>query len=162
MCWWSQPINNWCCGWTVLVVIIIARCSWGITIRKLWRKKKKKGLLLKGPGNYVADLGPHSEVWIKRESAGARSSFIWGQGWEPRVLQARSLLVNLKHNSRNLKHGKRKNKWPKWSVIEISQDLRNKGALVEGGRLVFLLVLWLAICLLKIDSLLWSGCLSKV
>lgn len=43
-------------------------------------EKKKKGLLLIGPGNYVADLGPHSEVWIKRESAGARSSFIGVKG----------------------------------------------------------------------------------
>ena len=33
--------------------------------------------------------------------------------------------MNLKLKSRNLKHRKRKNKRPKWSVIKINQDLEN-------------------------------------
>ena len=40
-----------------------------------------------------------------------------------RVLRAHSLLVNLKHKSRNLKHGKRKNKFPKWLMTKINLDL---------------------------------------
>lgn len=146
VCWWSQPVNNWCCGWTVLVVIMIARCSWGITIRKLWKKKKR--FITYRTWKLRSRSGATQWSVDKERECRGQEFFYWGQGWEPKVLQAHSLLVNLKHNSRNLKHGKRKNKWPKWSVIEINQDLRNKGALVEGGKLVFLLVLWLAICLL--------------
>lgn len=36
---------------------------------------------------------------------------------------AQSLLVNIKHESRDLKYGRRKDKWLKWSVREINQDL---------------------------------------
>ena len=44
-----------------MVLIMIARHPSAITIMKVW-KKKKKDLLLTGPGNYKAHLGPHSKV----------------------------------------------------------------------------------------------------
>lgn len=65
------------------------------------------------------------------------------------VSQALSLLANLKPNGGHLKHWKRKNKWPKWSVIKISQDFYNKGASVWEAAWLYLVVR-LAPCLLKI------------
>lgn len=51
------------------------------------------------------------------------SGFIRVQGVDPGFHRF-SLLVNLKCKSEDVKHGKRKNNYPKWSVIEISQGLK--------------------------------------
>lgn len=79
--------------------------------------KKNTGLLLKGPGNYTAQLGPQGEVEVggkEREKqhihkhAGQGVLLLLGQMWGPWVSGAHSLLANLKHNRKNLKPGKRK------------------------------------------------------
>lgn len=46
-------------GRVLLGLTMLARCPSVITIRKPW---KNKDLLLTGPGNCIAHLGPHSEV----------------------------------------------------------------------------------------------------
>ena len=117
----------------LVVLIMTARQPSAIPIRKLW---KNKGLLLTGLGSYTAHLRPHSEVvrgermrerkgesQCPRAHVGLGFCFYWDWGWGPRISWAHSLLANLKCRSGNLKHGKIKNKWPKWSVIEINQDL---------------------------------------
>ena len=53
---------------------------------------------------------PHNEVMVgEREHMGLGFCLDWGQRWGPRISQVYSLLMNLKHNNRNLKHGKRPN-----------------------------------------------------
>ena len=105
----SLSITNVVAGPALVTLIMIARGPSTITIRKFLGKK---GLLLKGHGNYKAYLGPKSKAMGERESTGLGFCFYWGLGWGPRVSQAHSLLVNLKHKSRNLRHEKRKNKGP--------------------------------------------------
>lgn len=66
-----------------------------IAVRKLW---KSQGLLLIETGNYTAYLGPHSEVaGAEGKSMGLGFCFYRGPGYGPRVSQAYSVLVNLKH-----------------------------------------------------------------
>ena len=64
----------------------------------------------------------------------------------PRVLRAQSLLMNLKHKSRNVKPGKRRKKGG-------PNGFENKGALVGRGSLALDPDLWLAMCLSEIASI---------
>ena len=81
-------------GRALVVLIMTARYPSATAIRKLG---ENKGLLPTGPGNYTATqriLGPGLLLLL-------------GLRVGPRVSQARSLLVNLKHKSRK---GKKKKK----------------------------------------------------
>lgn len=64
--------------------------------------------------------------------------------------------MNLKLKSGNLTQRKRNDKWPQGSVIEINQDLENKGVSVETGGLA----LYLVVCLFEIYPFL-NRCLSN-
>lgn len=70
------------------------------------------------PGATWRDCGGQGK---KKASLGY--CFYWGQEWGLRVSQAHSLLVNLKHMSRNLKCLEMKKQQPQGSVTEIKQDL---------------------------------------
>ena len=67
---------------------------------------------------YLQDLeitqhqGLHSKVMCRETEARVSLGFCfdWGRGGGPRFSWAHCLLVNLKHENKNLKHGKRKNK----------------------------------------------------
>ena len=155
----SLSITNVVAGPVLVVLIMIARCPSAITIRELW---KNKCVLLTEPGNSTAYLGPRgSGGWERERVLGPEVLLFMGV-----KSRAPSLLVNLKHKSRNLKW-KRKNKWSKWSVIEINQDLYNKGAWVREGSLAVYLVVWPAMTLFEIvitevdASLKWMPSQSK-
>lgn len=127
-----------------------------ISIRKLW---KRQGLLLT-----VLDSTWHT--WshpVKSGLGGGGGEWEWVHGsWvlllfgsEGGSLSfAGSLFIgSLKYKTGNLKHRKRKNKWPKWYVNEINQDLFTKeprGLGLGGGWMALYLVLWLAMCLFEI------------
>ena len=119
-----QPIDNQCCGWTgPCGSYYDCKMHSAITIRKL---SKRQGLLLTSPENYVAHLGPHSEVaGVKRESALTDPPFClyWGWKWEPGISQAHSLLVNLNRKIGNLMHEGEKTKGLKLSLVKINQAL---------------------------------------
>ena len=55
----SLSITSGVAGPALVVLIVIARCLFTITTRKLW---KSKGLLFTVPGNYTAHLGLHHKV----------------------------------------------------------------------------------------------------
>lgn len=58
----------------------------------------------------------------------------------PRVLLAYSLLVSLRHTSGDLKHEKRKNKGPEWSVRKINQVSPQGDAVVVVAAVVVAVV----------------------
>lgn len=58
----------------LVILIMIARPPSAIIIRELC---KNKDLFLTGPGNYIAHLGPHSEV-VGKDCARARAAAFIG------------------------------------------------------------------------------------
>lgn len=46
------------------------------------KKKKKKGLLLTSPGNYMSHLGPHSEAMSRKCQGEGRSEVLLLLGWK--------------------------------------------------------------------------------
>lgn len=101
--YWSQTAISSAVAGPALVFLII-------TIGKLWNDT---GLL--------QDLEITQQVFRQREHISLGFRFYWGWGWWPRVLQADSILLNLKHNSGNLKCWKRKQ--VAHIVIKINHDL---------------------------------------
>ena len=108
----SQPVKQWC-GW------IGPRGSYydckAPFSNSHWETLKKQKFFTYRTWKSHSTWGHTARSWGEREKACVSLGFCfyWGQGWGPRFLRAHSLLVNLKHKDRNLKHGKRKNKLPK-------------------------------------------------
>ena len=95
----------------------------------------------------MALLGLHSEVTctVSEDRAQVWGLPLLGLMVGPRVLRAQSLLMNLKHKSRNVKPGKRGKKGG-------LNGFENKGALVGRGSLALDSALWLAMCLFEIAN----------
>lgn len=123
----------------VFFLTVIGRCPLTISIRKL---RKWSLIILTVSGSYTAHQEPHREAsGRERKNASPGPWDFLSVGVEHRVSWAQSLLVNLKWKSRYLKLREMKNKWPKWSVIKINQDLKTKKPQAEG------VVAWLFKCL---------------
>ena len=71
---------------------------------------KNRGLLLTGPANYTAHLGPHREVMGGERASRARGWLLLGSRAGSRAGPSGlwASLENLKHKSRDLRHWKRK------------------------------------------------------
>ena len=80
-------------------------------------------------------------------------SFYWGWGWGPWVASVHYLFMNLKHESGDLKQGKKKQKVTQMVSYWNQQRSLNKGASIGKGHLGLYLVIWLAVCILQIASL---------
>lgn len=112
----SQPINNQCGDWT-------SPCGsyydCKIPFSNNHKRTLKKSILLMGWGNYIAHMGPHcgshrqTDRWYEQAWSSAFTGVQAGDLWFCGLF----FLVNLKHKSRNVKHGKKQIKQPKWSVI---------------------------------------------
>lgn len=130
---WTQPIDNQRRGWTTFVALMFARCHLEITIGKFWGKNK--GLLLTGSGNYIVHLRQHREVAGRETecvSLSLRFRYYWGRGWGPRVSQAHSLLVHLKHKIGGIKEGKREKSGPNGQFLESTKFSKTK--VPQGGE----------------------------
>lgn len=70
-------------------------------------------------------------VVVREEIMGMGLCFYWGPGSAPRILWAHSTLVNLKHESRNLKPGKIKTSGPSGQSLKSTRSL-NKSSSVRA------------------------------
>lgn len=143
-------------GLPSVVRIMIAKHPSTITIGNF---EKNTGLLLKGPGNYTAQLGLQGEVEVggkekqhTHKHAGQGVLLLLGQMWGPRISGAHSLLANLKHKSKNLKPGKRKKSVQMVSYQNQPRSQKQRSLNGEGGLALYL-ILWLAVCSLDIAIL---------
>ena len=109
---WSQPIKQ-CCGWTNPCGSYYD-CKTPFS-NNHWETLKKIKVCYLQDSEITQHRGLHSKVMCRETEACMSMGFCFylGRGWGPRFSRAYCLLVNLKHKNRNLKHGKRKNKWPK-------------------------------------------------
>ena len=112
--------------------------------------------------------GPHSNVLgsTRRGSTTWCSAFIMFQGGVSRVLCVHPFISCLKVWEQELGLGKGVVGSLKWSVIQITQGCRKKGASWVGdpssssGCFASNCVIHLAMCLFKMDVF-WNGCLSN-
>lgn len=121
----SLSITSARVGLALVVLFMIVRCPSEIPIRRLW---KNIGVLLTGPVNYTAHMGPHSEV-TGRETEG-ECTWAWGSaftGWGPRVLWTYSLLVNVSHKSGNLNMEREKTVAQMVTYLDQPRSLKQRG-----------------------------------
>ena len=82
---------------------------------------------------------PHNEVMVgEREHISLGFCLDWGQRWGPMISQVYSLLMDLKHNNRNLKLGKRKANSPNSQLLKFSNISKTKEP--QLGKLVWLFI----------------------
>ena len=101
-----------------------------MTIRKLWGKNVY----------YLQNLDIIQHTWgytarsqVEREKGyGPGFCFYYSQWLGPKLSCVLCLLVNLKYKSRNLKCGKRNNKWPNGQLLKSTKIFKTKGT-QEGG-----------------------------
>ena len=74
----SLPVSNQCCGWSSPCGSYYdCKTPFSNNYQEtLGKKKKKKGLLLTGPGNYMTHLGPHSKVASRKKAWGLGVLFL--------------------------------------------------------------------------------------
>lgn len=104
----SQPFNNQCCSWTgPFASCYDYRIPSAIPSGNLG--ENIKCLLPVSPRNYMAYRGPHREVTGRqRERENGPGVLLLMESTKgPMVSKSITLLVNLKHKSRNSHHGKR-------------------------------------------------------
>ena len=117
-----------------LVVLVIARHSSAVSIRKLW---KNKSLWLKGPGNYTAHPGLHSEVVGKeREDVCLQFYFYWCRRWGLRISRGSLFLGEFKTQEWKFKAGREKTSGPNGHLSKSTKISKAKET--QWGEVVWL------------------------
>ena len=139
---WSQPINK-CLSW------IHPCCSYDCKMP--FNMKKIKVYYLQDPEIIQYPRGHTARFWVEKEDEDLRFCANWGQGWDLGFLRLSLYWQIWNIRAGILKHRKRKQQKPssKRSVIEINQDLQNKGVSAGAGGPGFSLVLWPPMCLFE-------------
>ena len=115
-----------------MILNMIIRHPSKITIRRLGQIRSSSPT---SPKNYMAHLGPHSEVTGRKTWAWVLL-LDWGLEWRFMVLWAHSLLMNLKYKNGNLRNRKRtttKKGNPNDQLRKSTKIFKTKYPTVGGG-----------------------------